>query len=141
MAIVKSELIKELKKSYPNFLTKDLNKVIEIILKEIKETVAYAEKFYNSSFNSIKMIPILNRFAILVARRVYREIGNKIIKKKNLNEYDRSGKIFVTKFGKIIQTIFSVIDFFILLFVKTENQSENEEYSIINETINLDERF
>ena len=30
MAIVKSELIKELKKSYPNFLTRDLNKVIEI---------------------------------------------------------------------------------------------------------------
>ena len=36
MAIVKSELIKELKKSYPNFLNKDLNKIIEIILKEIK---------------------------------------------------------------------------------------------------------
>ena len=116
-------------------------KYIEHNFEEIKKTVAYSEKFYNSSFNSIKMIPILNRFAILVARRVYREIGNKIIKKKNLNEYDRSGKIFVTKFGKIIQTIFSVIDFFILLFVKTENQSENEEYSIINETINLDERF
>ena len=117
-------------------------KYIEHNFEEIKETVAYSEKFYNSSFNSIKMIPIFNRFAILVARRVYREIGNKIIKKKNLNEYDRSGKIFVTKFGKIIQTIFGVIDFFILLFVKTENQSKNnEEYSIINETINLDERF
>ena len=36
MAIVKSELIRELKKSYPNFLNKDLNKIIEIILKEIK---------------------------------------------------------------------------------------------------------
>ena len=33
MAIVKSELIKELKKSYPNFLIKDLNKIIEIIIK------------------------------------------------------------------------------------------------------------
>ena len=43
MAIVKSELIKELKKSYPNFLTKDLNKVIEIILKEIKETLKRGE--------------------------------------------------------------------------------------------------
>ena len=39
MAIVKSELIKELKKSYPNFLTRDLDKVIEIILKEIKDTL------------------------------------------------------------------------------------------------------
>ena len=57
-------------------------KYIEHNFEEIKETVAYSEKFYNSSFNSIKMIPIFNRFAILVARRVYREIGNKIIKKK-----------------------------------------------------------
>ena len=39
LAIVKSELIKELKKSYPNFLTRDLDKVVEIILKEIKETL------------------------------------------------------------------------------------------------------
>ena len=39
MAIVKSELLKELKKSYPNFLNKDLSKVIDIILKEIKETL------------------------------------------------------------------------------------------------------
>ena len=39
MAIVKSKLIKELKKSYPNFLTRDLDKVVEIILKEIKETL------------------------------------------------------------------------------------------------------
>ena len=39
MAIVKSELIRELKKSYPNFLTRDLNKVVEIILKEIKDSL------------------------------------------------------------------------------------------------------
>ena len=39
MAIVKSKLIKELKKSYPNFLNKDLDKIIRIILKEIKETL------------------------------------------------------------------------------------------------------
>ncbi len=39
MAIVKSKLIKELKKSYPNFLTRDLNKVVEIILREIRETL------------------------------------------------------------------------------------------------------
>tara|TARA_Y100001958_G_C21086339_1_gene440940 strand:+ start:244 stop:534 length:291 start_codon:yes stop_codon:yes gene_type:complete len=43
LAIVKSELIKELKKSYPNFLTRDLNKVIEIILQEIKNTLNRGE--------------------------------------------------------------------------------------------------
>ena len=49
------------------------------------------------------MIPILNRFAILVARRVYREIGNKIIKKKNLNEYDRSGKYSLQNLEKLFK--------------------------------------
>ena len=39
MAIAKSELIKQLKKSYPNFLSRDLNKLIDIILKEIKNTL------------------------------------------------------------------------------------------------------
>jgi len=39
LAFVKSELLKELKKSYPNFLTRDLDKVIEIILKEIKDSL------------------------------------------------------------------------------------------------------
>ena len=39
MAIVKSELIKQLKRSYPNFLTRDLSKIIDIILKEIKSSL------------------------------------------------------------------------------------------------------
>ena len=52
MAIVKSELIKELKKSYPNFLTKDLNKVIEIILKEIKETLKRGERVEFRNFGT-----------------------------------------------------------------------------------------
>jgi len=39
LAIVKSELIKQLKKSYPNFLTRDLSKIIDIILNEIKNSL------------------------------------------------------------------------------------------------------
>jgi len=39
LAIVKSELIKQIKKSYPNFLTRDLIKVIDIIIKEIKDSL------------------------------------------------------------------------------------------------------
>ena len=49
---------------------------------EIKETIKTADLFYESSFSSIKKIPFSFRFAILVARRVYRKIGNKILKKK-----------------------------------------------------------
>ena len=39
MAIVKSELIKQIKKSYPNFLNRDLSKLIDIILNEIKNSL------------------------------------------------------------------------------------------------------
>jgi len=39
LAIVKSKLIKQLKKSYPNFLARDLNKLIDIIIKEIKNSL------------------------------------------------------------------------------------------------------
>ena len=36
MAIVKSNLLNQLKKSYPNFLKKDLEKFVSVILNEIK---------------------------------------------------------------------------------------------------------
>ena len=43
MAIVKSELIKQIKKSYPNFLNRDLSKLIDIILNEIKNSLKRSE--------------------------------------------------------------------------------------------------
>ena len=43
MAIVKSKLIKQIKKSYPNFLNRDLNKLIDIILNEIKNSLKRSE--------------------------------------------------------------------------------------------------
>ncbi len=52
MAIVKSKIIKELKKSYPNFLINDLNKVIEIILKEIKDALNRGEGVELRNFGS-----------------------------------------------------------------------------------------
>ena len=44
MAIVKSNLLKQLAKNYPNFLKKDLEKFTEIILKEIKSTLRRGER-------------------------------------------------------------------------------------------------
>ena len=44
MAIVKSKLLKQLSKNYPNFLKKDLEKFTEIILKEIKRTLRRGER-------------------------------------------------------------------------------------------------
>ena len=44
MAIVKSKLLKELSENYPNFPKKALTKFIDIILKEIKQTLRRGER-------------------------------------------------------------------------------------------------
>ena len=44
MAIVKSKLLKQLSKNYPNFLKKDLEKVANIVLDEIKITLKRGER-------------------------------------------------------------------------------------------------
>ena len=44
MAIVKSKLLKQLSKNYPNFLKKDLEKFSNIILNEIKQTLKRGER-------------------------------------------------------------------------------------------------
>jgi integration host factor subunit beta len=44
LAIVKSNLLKQLSKNYPNFLKKDLEKVTNIILKEIKISLQRGER-------------------------------------------------------------------------------------------------
>ena len=44
MAIVKSELLKQLSKNWPNFLRKDLEKFTNIILKEIKISLKRGER-------------------------------------------------------------------------------------------------
>ena len=108
---------------------------------EILSTIKLADTFYENSFYSIKDIPISFRFSILVARRVYRKIGYKIINKHNLENYRNSGKIYVTNSGKIIQTILSIFDLIRLLLIKSDSHLRYKEHLVINEEINLNERF
>ena len=107
----------------------------------IKSTLKLADMFYESSFSSLKKIPIRYRFAIIVARRVYRQIGIEIIKKKNIENYKRSGKIYVDNFGKITQTILSFVDLIKLFFIKIESHQRSQEHDIIKSEINLNERI
>ena len=107
----------------------------------IKSTLKLADMFYESSFSSLKKIPIRYRFAIIVARRVYRQIGREIIKKKNIENYKRSGKIYVDNFGKITQTILSLVDLIKLFFIKIESHQRSQEHDIIKSEINLNERI
>ena len=107
----------------------------------IRETLKLADQFYKSSFSSINKIPISFRFAILVARRVYREIGYNILKKKNIENYKRSGKIYVNNMSKVLQTLLSIYDFINLLLIISNEHSRDKEHLIINEEINLNDRF
>jgi 15-cis-phytoene synthase len=107
----------------------------------IKETIDIAEIFYNKSFIAISSIPLKSRFSVIVARRVYKKIGDQILKQKNIENYSKAGKIYVPIFGKIIETILSIGDFFKLIFTKDINYSHDDYHSVIKEKINLDERI
>ena len=111
------------------------------IFEDIKNTISKADSFYDSSFEGIKDIPISCRFSIIVARRVYRQIGRKILKKKNIVSYREAGKIYVSNFGKIIQTIFSFFDLIVLFFIEPKKHKKENEYNLINEDISLNERI
>ena len=108
---------------------------------EISSTISLADTFYENSFYSIKNIPISFRFSILVARRVYRKIGHKILSKKNLENYKNSGKIYVSNAEKVLETFLSIFDLIKLsLSYKKEDQIQHD-HNLINEEINLDERI
>ena len=106
----------------------------------IKETIKDSEIFYKESFNSISSIPMRSRFSVLVARRVYRKIGDYILKQKNIENYNKAGKIYVSVFGKIIETLLSISDFIKLLFVREINHGNRVNHNVLEEEINLNER-
>ena len=107
----------------------------------IKSTLMTADTFYKSSFSAISDIPVSCRFAILVARRVYRQIGYNILRKKNIENYNNSGKIYVSNLGKFFQTFLSIFDFLILLIISTKKHDKDIEHQMIKEEINLNERI
>ena len=108
---------------------------------EIKNTIKLSEKFYENSFYSIKEIPLSFRFSILVARRVYRKIGYKILNKQNIENYKKSGKIYVSNIEKIIETFLSIFDLIKLSLLKKNDDNINHDHNLINEEINLNERI
>ena len=108
---------------------------------EISSTIKLAETFYKNSFYSIKDIPISLRFSILVARRIYRKIGHKILNKHNLENYRNSGKIYVSNIEKTLETFLSIFDLIKLSLSNKDNDEIQHNHLLINEEINLDERI
>ena len=107
----------------------------------ISKTIFLADIFYQSSFPAIKNIPIFSRFSILVARRIYRRIGYKILSHKNIETYSNAGKIYVSFLGKTVETFLSFFDFIMLFFVRSNEKEKKNEYIMLHKEINLDERI
>ena len=125
-------------------VVEDLNNgraYINLDFDEIKSTLILAESYYDNSFYSLKEIPLSLRFAIIVARRVYRKIGHKIMDKENIEEYKKSGKIYVSNFEKIIQTFLSLFDLIKLFLINKNDDDIQHNHLLIKEEINLDERI
>ena len=71
MAVVKSKLLKQLSKNYPNFLKKDLEKFSNIILEEIKKHLREVKEWN---------LEVLGCFLQRFKKQEYQEI-QKLVKK------------------------------------------------------------
>jgi len=107
----------------------------------IRATLKLSEMFYDSSFSSIQKIPFRYKFSIIVARRIYRQIGRKILQKDNMENYEKSGKIYVNNFEKIYQTIISLFDLILVYLKEIEPHQRIKEHAIISQEVDLDERI
>ncbi len=116
-------------------------KYIEHNFSSIQEIIKDSQAFYEKSFYSISDIPIQSRFSVIVARRIYRKIGDYILKQNNIENYNKAGKIYVPVIEKIIQTFLSFFDFIKLLFVKNLNYDNHLNHNILKEEININERI
>ena len=121
--------------------TKKNRSYIDRNFEEINSTIKLADTFYKNSFYSIREIPLSFRFSILVARRIYRKIGYKILKKKTFENYSKSGKIYVSNFEKVLETILSIYDLIILSLLNKNDDQIEHDHLLINKEINLDERI
>tara|TARA_B100000242_G_scaffold198800_1_gene143763 strand:- start:170 stop:1021 length:852 start_codon:yes stop_codon:yes gene_type:complete len=108
---------------------------------EISSTINLADTFYEKSFYSIKEIPFSFRFSILVARRIYRKIGYKILNKKNLENYEKAGKIYVSNLEKGLETFLSILDLIQLSLTYKKDDQIRHDHILISEEINLNERI
>ena len=96
MAVVKSEIIKQLKKSFPNFENKLLSKIVEIIIKEVMDSLKRSENFELRGFGristkiqkaGIRRNPKTNQKVSVSSKRVIRwRMSKELFRKLNNDE-------------------------------------------------------
>ena len=68
-------------------------------------------------------------------------IDHAILSKKNIENYKKSGKIYLNNFEKLIQTFISIFDLIKLSLTNKNDNNIQHDHLLINEEINLDERI
>ena len=122
MSVNKSEIIKKLSKNYPNFLKKDLTKLVEIILIEIKYILeAYGESTYKRIIN---INPLLLNIKDILRNRV------EILKKKYYKNEEIKKLSLVKKTNS--NPIFDINDFNPLLYDFDFESKKNQIYRVDN---------
>ena len=95
MAIVKSELLKQLSRNYPNFLKKDLEKLVNIILTEIKRSLKKGDRVelrgfgvFSTKPKKLEYLEILKlvRKLILLKKTIHFKMSKDLFKKLNNEE-------------------------------------------------------
>ena len=59
--------------------------------------------------------------------------------KRSIENYNQSGKIYVSNAEKVLETFLSIIDLIKLSFVYKKDEQIKHDHNLINEEINLDE--
>ena len=83
-----------------------IDNISTLTFSSIQDLISESQTFYEKSFKSLSSIPLRSRFSVVVARRVYRKIGDYILKQKNINNYNKAGKIYVPVLGKYFKPFY-----------------------------------
>ena len=99
MATKKSELLKQFSNNYPNFLKKDLNKLVSIFLSEIKNSLKRHDRVELRDVFSLE--PKLQKARL--ARNP--KTNEKIFKKKSYKLHFKIGKILHKKINNLDNSV------------------------------------
>lgn len=89
----------------------------------VQDLLQMAESYYSSANVGMDYIPARSRFAILVAARLYRGIGRKILTQ---DHNPLAGRVWVSGPGKMVWVVIAVLAFFSRFFVRSSTSHNRQ---------------
>lgn len=89
----------------------------------VTDLLQMAESYYTSANVGMDYIPARSRFAILVASRLYRGIGRKIL---FTNHNPLTGRVWVSGLGKVVWVLIALWAFFSRLFFRSSTSHNRQ---------------